>query len=56
MIVLNKVGGLEKNFLIEFFLPTVYNDMEMDKIGQHPWTILGLICDWLDCCCADLLT
>lgn len=36
-------------------LPAVYDVLEMDEIGQHPWTILGFICDWPNCCCADLL-
>lgn len=36
-------------------LPAVYKAMEMGETGQHPWTILGLTCDWPNCCCADLL-
>ena len=52
--VLNRVGGLGL-FLTECLLPAVYNEMEMDDAGQHHWTMLGFICDWPNCCCADLL-
>lgn len=53
-MALNEVGGPDL-FLTDCPLPTVYNEMEMDETGQHPWTILGFICDWPNCCCADLL-
>lgn len=54
MMVLNGMGGLDL-FLTECLLPAVHNEMEMDKIGQQPWTTLGFIYDWPNCCCADLL-
>lgn len=53
-MVLNEVGGFDL-LLTECLLPAVYHEMEMDEIGQYPWTILGFICDWPNCCCADLL-
>lgn len=53
MMALDRVGGLD--FFDLMFLPAVYNEMEMDEIGQHPWTILGFICHWPNCCCAGLL-
>lgn len=55
MIALDTVGGLDIFFFDRMSLPAVYNEMEMDEIGQHSWTILGFICDWPNHCCADLL-
>lgn len=42
-------------FLTECLLPAVYHEMEMAENRQPRWTILGFICDWPNCCHADLL-